>query len=261
MNKLLILCLSAVLLLSACQKDHETSGGTTPISIKITDAPGVYDAVHLNVNEIQVLTTGGRSRVTVENHQPFDILQFSMGRDTLLANELVSSGTLQEVRLVLDEQGNSVTVDGQEYPLTTPSGQSSGVKIKIHDELVPNVAYVLLLDFDVASSITTTGNGKYILKPVIRAIAEAVSGTIKGHVSPVGVGAKVYAEIGEERIGAITDENGDFYFPGTQEGTYRIVIEPIDTQYETKVIEGVQVEKGGTVDLGEVILTLSTEVF
>ena len=261
MKKTLFLCLAGVMMLAACQKDNETSGGKTPISIKITDAPGRYDAVNLHVNQVQVLTTGGKSTIDVVDHHPFDILQFSMGRDTLLASDLVSSGTLQEVRLVLDEEGNNVIVDGVKHELTTPSGQSSGVKIKIHDELVPNVAYVLLLDFDVASSITTTGNGKYILKPVIRAIPEAVSGTIKGHITPVEAGATVYAELGEERIGAITSADGAFYFPGIAEGTYRIVIEPTDTKYATKVIEDVQVENGEAKDLGEITLSLSGVAF
>ena len=259
MRKTLFLCLAGMITLAACQKDDNNSGAKTPVSVRITDAPGLYDAVNLNVNEVQFLTTGGRSTISVQDPQPFDILQFSMGRDTLLANDLVSSGTLQEVRLVLADEGNTVTVDGNTYPLTTPSGQSSGVKLKIHDELVPNVAYVLLLDFDVASSITTTGNGKYILKPVIRAIPEAVSGTIKGQVLPVEAGAKVFAEFGEERIGAITNENGEFYFPGIEAGTYRIVIEPTDSQYATKVIEDVVVENGVAKDLGQITLDLRVE--
>ena len=74
-----------------------------------------------------------------------------MGRDTLLADDWVTSGKLQEVRLVLHDEGNKVIIDGVQNPLTTSMGQNSGVKIIIQDELVPDMAYTLLLDFDAAS--------------------------------------------------------------------------------------------------------------
>lgn len=53
-----------------------------------------------------------------------------------------------------------------------------------YDSILLNVAYTLMLDFDAAQSIVLTGNGKYLLKPVIRAIPQSVSGAITGIVSP-----------------------------------------------------------------------------
>ena len=257
MKKLFFSALAAVMLLQGCSDDSATNSGKTPVTIKMTDAPGLYDAILLNIARVDIITTGGKTSIPVTEFEPFDILEFSMGRDTLLARDEVTSGSLQEVRLVLHDQGNSVIIDGQEHALTTPSGQSSGVKIKIQDQLVPDMAYTLLLDFDAASSITTTGNGKYILKPVIRAIPNAVSGVIRGIVLPLDAHVKVYALLGEEKIGAVTNEKGEFYFPGIASGSYKISIEPLNNLYSPQLIENVTIENGEVKELGTITLTLA----
>lgn len=254
MKKQLFYCLAGLAALAACESDDQAGAGQTRVSVKMTDAPGIYDAIHLNVDEVQVLTENGRAAITVADNRPFDILKFSMGKDTLLATDMVASGRLQEVRLILDDEGNTITVDGQEYPLTTPSGQSSGVKIKVQDELIPNVAYTMLLDFDAAASITTTGNGKYMLKPVIRAIPEAVSGVIRGQVLPLEAAAHIYVEIDGERVGAVTDATGAFYFPGIADGTYSVVIEAGNSLFAGERIEDVVVENGVATNLETITL-------
>lgn len=244
-------------ILVSCESESNNSGsGTTPISIKMTDAPGKYDKILLNVDQVEILTSGGRKTIDVDDNIPFDILKFTMGKDTLLAGDIVPSGFIQEVRLILDDEGNSIVVDGVSHPLTTPSGQSSGVKLKVQDELIPDIAYTLLLDFDAAASITTTGNGKYILKPVIRTIPNAVSGVIRGTILPLEAAVKVYIQVGAERIGAVTNATGAFYFPGIENGTYTIIIEPENALYQSKTITGVVVENGVVKNLGEIRVEL-----
>lgn len=253
MNKLLFLaCLTLGLGLTACN-DNEKSSSRTPLEVKITDSPGSYDAIYLNIDKIEILTTGGRSTLDVEDN-PFDILEYTMGRDTVIASESVASGRIQEIRLILEDEGNFIVVDGVEHPLTTPSGQSSGVKLKIQDELIPNVAYTLLLDFDAARSIVKTGNGKYILKPVIRAIPNAVSGSITGLVVPADSNPMVYAIEGTDTIGAVTDVMGKFWIPGVPAGIFKVVVEPV-SPYLKKEIENVSVETGSVSDLGTITLT------
>lgn len=257
MKTILFTGLVALALLSSCESD-DSKTNRTPISVKITDAPGRYDAVLLNIDKIEILTSNGRTTLDVDDNEPFDILEFSMGKDTLLANETVASGRLQEVRLILDDEGNEIIVDGEHHPLFTPSGQSSGVKIKVHDELIPNVAYTLLLDFDVANSIVQQGNGEYSLKPVVRAIPEAVSGAIHGVVMPLDAAPKTYIVVDGERIGAVTNADGKFYFPGVEDGTYTIIIEPENDAYENSTMEGVIVETGIAKDVGTITLDLTS---
>lgn len=236
--------------LSACNKND--NGGMTKLNVKMTDGPGAYDAIFLSVKEIQVLSSEGQSTLAVGSN-PFNILNFRMGKDTLIAAQDIPSGRIQEVRLVLNETGNVVVINGISYPLTTPSGQTSGVKLKIQDDLEPGVAYTLLLDFDAAKSIVLTGNGKYILKPVIRAIPNAVSGSITGIISPAASSPKIYAITGTDTLGTISDASGKFWFPGVSAGTYKVEIQPV-SPYLNKTIDNVTVVQGSVKDLGAITI-------
>lgn len=257
MKSIIVFGTAFALLFSSCANDQASEIGKTPIQIKMTDAPGPYESIFLNIDALEIITSAGRQLIDLDDRDPFDILKFTMGRDTLLATDEVASGVLQEVRLILEDEGNEVIIDGISYPLTTPSGQSSGVKIKVQEQLIPNVAYTLLLDFDAASSIHSTGSGKYMLKPVIRAIPNAVSGVIRGIILPIESAGKVYAIQGtEDPIGAIINEDGEFYFPGIENGTYTISIEPENEAYADHIIENVLVENGAAKDLGSITLVL-----
>lgn len=248
-NSLIVAFIGLSLGLSACNKNDRGSG-MTKVSVKLTDGPGAYDALYLSVKEIEVISSEGRSTIPV-NTNPFNVLKFRMGKDTLIASQDIPSGRLQEVRLVLNDTGNSVVINGISYPLTTPSGQSSGVKLKVNEELESGVAYTMLLDFDAAKSIIQTGNGKYVLKPVIRAIPNAVSGSITGVITPASSNPKIYAITGTDTLGAVSDASGKFWFPGVAAGTYKVEILPI-SPYNTKTIDNVVVVTGSTKDLGTI---------
>lgn len=241
-----------VVMFASCKNDSSSS--VTRFNVKITDAPGAYDALYLSIKEVQVLTSEGRSTLDV-NSGPFDILKYRMGKDTLIASEDIASGKLQEIRLILNETGNEVIIDGETFDLNTPSGQSSGIKLKVHEDLTSGVAYTMTLDFDAAKSIVRTGNGKHILKPVIRAIPQALSGAITGIVTPAASNPKLFAITGVDTIGAVADTTGKFFFPGVVEGTYKINIVPV-LPYVSKSIENVQVIKGSVKDLGIITITL-----
>ncbi|NEU07360.1 DUF4382 domain-containing protein [Flavihumibacter sp. R14] len=253
MKTILSLCLLFLLSSSVISCKDSGSSTVTRFNVKMTDAPGNYDALYLSLKEVQVLTSEGRRNLEVKS-DPFDILRFRMGKDTLIAAEDISSGELQEIRLVLNETGNAIVVDGETHELKTPSGQSSGIKIKVNDELVGGIAYTLTLDFDAAKSVVHTGNGKYILKPVIRAIPRAVSGALTGTVSPVASNPKVYAITGLDTVGAVADANGRFFFPGISEGNYKVNIEPV-SPFKPLTIENVEVTKSSVKDLGIIIIT------
>jgi hypothetical protein len=236
---------------TSCKNDNNST--LTKMNVKITDAPGAYDALYLNIKEIQVFTSEGQSTLEVAQNR-FDILDFRMGKDTLLASKDIPSGRLQEIRLVLNETGNEVVIDGHSYPLTTPSGQTSGLKLKVQDDLIGGIAYTMTLDFDAAKSVVNTGSGKYILKPVIRAIPQAVSGGLTGVITPSASNAKVYAITGLDTIGAVADVTGKFFFPGLTEGNYKVNVVPV-SPYITKSIENVSVIKGSIKDMGTIIIT------
>ncbi len=245
----ILLALATLVLLGSCSKNDGPSSQKTPVTVKITDAPGYYDAINLHIDAIEIRTTSGSTTIDVAA-DPFNILNYTMGKDTVIAGQDVPSGMIQEIRLKLNDSGNEIWVNGVVHPLKTPSGQSSGVKLKVQDELIPDVAYTLLLDFDASKSIVKTGNDQYLLKPVIRAIPVATSGAITGTISPAESQANVFAITGVDTVGTLANSAGKFYFPGMPEGTYKIVVEPSVAGYMNKSIEGVQVAKASVKDLG-----------
>ena len=253
MKKLLFVAVLS-LFMFACKKDNSsTAGSSAHVTVKMTDAPGAFTSVILNIKSVVIVTDAGEQTLNVGGG-PIDILRFRSGKDTVLADQDIPAGAIQQVRLVLNDSGNRVIVGGVSYDLTTPSGQTSGVKLNVHDNFTAGVAYTMHLDFDAAQSIVLTGNGKYILKPVIRAYADAVSGALTGVVSPAASSPKVYAIMGTDTVGAVADATGKFYFSGLAAGTYNVKFVPV-SPYATKTVTGVTVTTGAAKDMGTVSIT------
>jgi len=250
----LILFSSVLLILgfTSC-KQNNTSSGYSNVSVKLTDGPGTYDAVILSIKSVIITTSGGEETLNISGG-PINILHFRLGKDTLLAAKDIPAGQIQQIRLVLNSTGNRVVVNGTSHDLTTPSGQTSGVKLNLHDNLTSGVGYSLRLDFDAAQSIVTTGNGKYSLKPVIRAVSQAVTGALAGTVTPISSFPKVYAIMGTDTIGTIADTTGKFYFPGLAAGTYSVKFIPV-SPFAVKTITNVAVTNGSITDMGTVSIT------
>src|SRR5258708_31643310 len=242
--------------LASCKKDNKTpnsSSTSTHVTVNLTDAPGAYDAVWLSVKSVVIVTDKGEQTLNVSGG-PIDILNFRLGKDTVIDAKDIPAGTIQQIRLVLNDTGNTVVVGGTSFDLTTPSGQTSGVKLNVHDTLTAGIAYTLTLDFDAARSIVKTGNGKYILKPVIRAIPNTVSGALTGMVTPAASDPKVLAIMGTDTVGTLADTTGKFYFAGLGAGTYNVKFVP-DTPYVAKTVTGVIVTNGAVTNMGTITIT------
>jgi hypothetical protein len=252
MKKILFFAAILSVGLFSCKKDNNSGNDMAHVSVRLTDAPGAFGNVFLNVKSVVVVTDKGERTLDLKGGV-IDILRFRNGRDTLIADADIPAGTIQQIRLVLNETGNRVVVGGVSFDLTTPSGQTSGVKLNVHDNLTAGVGYTLKLDFDVAKSIVLTGSGKYILKPVIRTIAEATSGVITGMVSPAAASPSVYAIMGTDTVGTVADATGKFYFPGLPAGTYNVRFEPV-SPYAVKTVTGVTVVTGQVNNMGTVTL-------
>lgn len=246
-----------LIVLVGCKK-NDSSSGTTKVEIRMTDAPGNFDKINLNVKEI-VLFSDGKPYTFAAKTGIFNILDFRIGSskpDVLVASGDMPSGKISEIRLVLNDSGNTIVVAGVSQTLTTPSGQSSGYKIKLKESptLETGVTYSLLLDFDAAQSIVSTGNGKYLLKPVVRGIATATSGLISGTVLPLLSHPDVLVIAGTDTVGAKTDPlSGKFTVGGLAAGSYSVKFAPV-VGYRDSTITNVKVVLGQNTNLGTVTL-------
>lgn len=241
------------LFFTACsreQKNSTTNSNKARLQVALTDDPGAYEAVFIDVEDIKInysddANTGWESLANVHTGE-YDLLKLINDDDTILADAEVGPGTISQVRLVLGDD-NFVKIAGQRIKLETPSAQQSGLKLNIHQKVEAGLLYKLLLDFDVAKSIVKTGNGKYMLKPVIRTVLEAAGGTIQGNVKPFSFQSAVLVFRGPNDTVASTYsslDNGGYRVRGLTAGTYSLHFMPNDTLYRDSVITGVNVLNG-----------------
>ena len=249
----------SLLLIFSCSNNNN-SGDTSSMSVKLVDNPGDFDHFFIEVIDVMVKVNDdsededGWESLDPINTGVYDLLELTGGINVLLVDDFqVPSGTLNQIRLVLGED-NSVVMEGETYPLNTPSAQQSGLKIKVNETLEPDFTYEYVLDFDVDESIVIAGNsGNINLKPVIRATAEVSSGKIEGIVTPMGYQVTVSVVVEDEEISAYTDENGNYCLYGVPEGTYSLLITPDpESGYSPIVVNDIIVVNGEITTVSEV---------
>ena len=236
-----------------------TGKGTATFNVYLTDAPGSYEEVLIDIRQVRVhvdegdSTSGWRELESVKAGV-YNLLDFTNHMDTLLASEELPAGHISQMRLVLGDS-NRVKVNGVYHDLKTPSGQQSGLKLNIHADLQEDIDYDIWIDFDACRSIVRTGNGKYILKPVIRTYTKATTGAISGVVDPIEAYPYIMAvSENKDTVGTLADStSGDFLLKGLAEGNYDVIFEP-DSGYMKKTIEDVLVVTGEVTELDTVVI-------
>lgn len=239
---------SIMFITNACKKDNVN---TSPVNIRLTDAPGPYNAVYIDLQGVEITGNNGKASLMNVNKDIYNLINFSNGVDTLIAAGTLEVITVQQIRLILGTN-NSVVIDGVSYPLNTPSADQSGLKLQVHQTLEAGVLYSVLLDFDANKSIIDEGNGNYKLKPVIRTIEVALSGSIKGKISPVGELAFVTATSDISYTSNVSD-TGDFLLMGIPSGTYSVTVTPA-LPLNPVTIDNITVTTGVTTNVGTITL-------
>jgi hypothetical protein len=140
--------------------------GTGTINVHLTDAPGDYQEVNIDLHEVKVKMEKGSGWISLAANQRVYNLLALRNVDTLIATGSVPAGKIQEVRLILGSNNSIKLNDGSVHDLVTPSAEHSGFKIKINKKVDDDDPAKLLLDFDALLSVTEA-NGKYILNPTI----------------------------------------------------------------------------------------------
>ena len=238
-------------LFSACQDEEKAK-----LVIRLTDSPGDYQKVNIDIEKIEVHGEGGWVSLPNVNNGVYNLLDFTDGKETVLTSTEYPAGRISQIRLILGS-GNSVEIDDETYPLETPSAEQSGLKLQLNAELTPGITYAILLDFDAAKSIVTTGNGKFILKPHMKVVSEAQDGAIEGKVIPSELNVAVFAISGEDTLGTSYAPPGtaDFFIGGLPAGVYKVSCDPGDLSgYQKVTKENVAVSLGEITSAGTIEL-------
>jgi hypothetical protein len=253
--------IAALFLLSSCSKNENptsTENETGTLVLRMTDSPASYDSVIIQVDSVRVHVSDSdtlHSGWYTLNRIParYDLLTLANGADTIIGTARLPAGRYSQIRLFIGT-GSHVVVNGVSHPLTIPSGSQSGLKLKVNATIQPNITYTQLLDFDAARSIVRTGNGNYMLKPVIRVITTPQTGSISGIVLPASARAVVTAANATDTVSAFADASGFYrlsYLPPT---SYTVSFVPTDTTYQVFTVAGVFVFPGQTTSLGTITL-------
>lgn len=240
--------------LNSCKKNDESKTPLThsQVSFRLTDAPGAYEAVYIDVQGVEVNhETKGWITLKVDKPGRYNLLDLRNGTDALLCTSDIPVGRINQVRLILGS-ANSVQVKGKEYPLDAPSAEQSGLKLNLNQELTADASYSFWLDFDAGKSVVETGSGSYKLKPLLRAYTQATNGKIKGSVAVLYPGTILYAINGTDTFSTYPNSDGSFLFCGLPEAAYTLRIETATSASLT--LPGIAVRFGSVTDLG--ILTV-----
>jgi hypothetical protein len=252
--------LAAALALAACGGGGSGgggggAGGTVPtgtLQMSMTDAPSCYQSVVVNVAKVRVhmsddANTGdnnGEWQDIVPAGAPvsIDLLNLTNGQLAALGSSTVPAGRYRQLRLVLAPTGNTVTpIGGTAQPLKTPSGQQSGLKIKVNFDVAANQVNDVLLDFDACKSVVLTGSGTYLLKPVVR-LSEKPNTGIQGFLTTtmtLGSTTVSAQQNGSVVRSTMPDGSGKFVLAYLPTGTYTVVI--TSEARATRVIDSVPV--------------------
>lgn len=253
----LITALCGLLIAVGCS-DDSSSPANGRLKINLIDNPADYDHVFVEINSVEVHAAGADSnggwRVVSSTPGIYDLLTLRHGLSALLVDEQLPAGHYTQIRLKLGAD-NSVVVEGETHDLRVPSGLQSGLKLNHEFTIEGGELYEITLDFDAARSVHLTGNGQYMLRPVIGTMAHVVSGGLRGVALPVDARAWVEAVAGTDTLTAWADTlDGSFMFPMIREGLWRVTIAPTAGAYGDSVLFGVTVVPQQMTDLGTITL-------
>jgi len=141
-----------------------TSGGRFVVAMTDAAADTNISSVKVTVESVSVHSAEkGWETISTTQHT-YDLLQLkSEGAKVLLADVNLQPASYQQVRLNISKV--VVTDSNGDHEATLPSEELKlvgGITIKA------NSTTVAVFDFDATKSIKTTGEGKYLLSPVVK---------------------------------------------------------------------------------------------
>lgn len=254
---LLSIIIGAAFIVS-CTDSTSPENGMGEIKLVMVDAPAGYDQVNIVVTRVEIHKTDidSNSGWFIINDIPatYDLLKLRNGASTVLGNAKLDAGSYSQIRLLIGT-GSNVVVDGITHPLEIPSGEQSGIKLNHPFEIQSNLLYELILDFDAERSIVQTGNGQYKLKPVIRVMPMAISGSISGSISPSFAAGYVHAINGLDTSVTLADPlTGSFKLMALRKQTYRVEIFSASSEYKDTTITNIIVNEKQNTELGLISL-------
>lgn len=263
-----IMALAVSFLMTACNKsasvDTTVPKGQQHLSLYLTDGPGLFDKVLIEIKSIKALVDTSSDtrhhdnddwdRMGEDEHHKsdstfiwqdlnikagiYDILSFRNGLDTLLAASTIPKGAIRMLKIEIGTQ-NSVVKNQVTYPVNLPPNAPKYVLIKLRgsecDEYLP-AKVRLWLDFDINRSIIQGRNNEFYLRPVFHFYTVSTTGSIAGRVGPKDGYPVITVYNAKDTAYALPNNEGYFKLRGLKDGTYSVFINTSNGYKDTTLI-------------------------
>src|SRR6218665_306610 len=228
--KKLILMLSVVAGVStfySCNDDDSTSGsGDYTYKVRMTDAPGPYSAVNVDIQSVVIVDGDGNTIALDTETGVRNLLDLTNGADMMFASLNVPATMVSRIKMGLGTN-NTVVVDGVSRPLTFSAAGGAGLTINVNQTLDADEDNEILLDFDANSSVQETGTNSYSLVPVIRRVDTSITGSISGTTDNTSLAVVTVTSVTNVRYTTGINAAGDFKVRGLPPGSYTLTVTPI----------------------------------
>lgn len=277
-----IMAVMASVMMTACNKNTSAEANATgkqELSLFLTDGPGIFDKVLVDIRSVKVLVDTGKDtrrhdttnwdRAGANDQRKdssfvwetlkitpgvYDILKFRNGADTLLASSGIAKGSIRVIKIELGTN-NAVVKDSVTYPVVLPANSPNYILITLKgnecEEYLPGKIR-LWLDFDITRSIILDGS-KYYLRPVFHFFTVVNTASLAGTVTPREAHPLVVAFNGSDTAYALPDGDGRFKFRGLKDGTYTVYVNA-SNGYISTTINNVIIKAPNETSLGTIKL-------
>ncbi len=184
---ILLLAVTPMLMMVSCKKE---SANASTVKFKLTDAPGAYDAVNIEIKGIEVYSEGQGWVTFNSDLGVVNLLDYMNGQTTLLAQGELKAGTVTAAHLIIGTN-NSVVIDGVTHQLQSSAALQAGLSVNLNNNLQAGQTYEWTIDFDAAQSIQANStNTAFTLAPTLHLIVDGASSvSINGSGNGSGSGS------------------------------------------------------------------------
>jgi hypothetical protein len=211
----------------SCDDDDSVSGsGDYTYKVRMTDAPGPYSAVNVDIQSV-VIVDGNGNTVSLDTETGVqNLLELTNGADMMLASRNLEDNMVSQIKIGLGTN-NTVVVDGVSRPLTFSSSNGAGLTLNVNQILSADEDNEILIDFDANSSVQETGTNSYALVPVIRTVDTSITGSISGTTDNTSLAIVTATSSTNVRYTSGINASGDFKVRGLPAGSYTLTVTPI----------------------------------
>ena len=225
---ILMMCLAAgAVTLYSCSDDDSTAGnGDYTYKVRMTDAPGPYSAVNVDIQSVAIVDGDGNTVMLDAETGVQNLLELSNGIDMQLASRNLEDDFVSQIKIGLGTN-NTVVVDGVSRPLAFSNADGAGLTINVNQTLDADETNEILIDFDANASVVETGVNSYKIVPVIKTIDASVTGSISGDTNNTSLAIVTATSTTLQSYSTSVNSAGNFKLRGLPPGSYTLTVTPI----------------------------------